>query len=95
VDRSRELFIRAIAGGAGPKGVRAALAGFALLVPGAAWYSTVAAGPYTGTPIPIGTHPPGSVIHDRVVRGASPLAASPGPLEGVLEPAHGVLTPAQ
>jgi hypothetical protein len=53
MDRSRELFSRAIAGGAGPKGARAALAGFALLVPGAAWYSTVTASPQAGAPIPL------------------------------------------
>jgi hypothetical protein len=35
------------------------------------------------------------VIHDRIVRGTSPLAVSLGPLEGVLELVNGVLTPVQ
>ena len=34
-----------------------------------------------------------SVIHDRVIRGTSPLAVSLGPLEGVLELVDGVLRP--
>jgi hypothetical protein len=33
------------------------------------------------------------VIHDRVVRGTTPLAVATGPLEGVLALVNGVLTP--
>jgi hypothetical protein len=33
-----------------------------------------------------------SVVHDRVIRGTTPLTVSIGPLEGVLEPVNGVLT---
>lgn len=44
-------------------------------------------------PACIGTHGPSSVIHDRVVRGSTPLAVAAGPLEGVLELVNGVLTP--
>jgi hypothetical protein len=32
------------------------------------------------------------VIHDRVIRGTTPLAVASGPLEGVLELVDGVLT---
>jgi hypothetical protein len=38
---------------------------------------------------------PSSVIHDRIIRGTSPLAVSLGPLEGVLTLVNGVLTPLQ
>jgi hypothetical protein len=44
-------------------------------------------------PACIGTHAPSSVIHDRIVRGTTPLAVSSGPLEGVLGLINGVLTP--
>lgn len=41
----------------------------------------------------IGTHAASSVIHDRVIRGTTPLAVALGPLEGVLGLVDGVLTP--
>jgi hypothetical protein len=44
-------------------------------------------------PACIGTHAASSVIHDRVIRGTTPLAVARGPLEGVLGPVDGVLTP--
>ncbi len=44
-------------------------------------------------PACIGTHHASSVIHDRVVRGSTPLAVAAGPLEGVLALVNGVLTP--
>jgi len=36
---------------------------------------------------------PSSVIHDRIIRGTSPLAVALGPLEGVLELVDGILRP--
>jgi chitodextrinase len=51
-------------------------------------YHTPVCDPYPGC-----TGPASSVIHDRVIRGTSPLAVSLGPLEGVLELVNGVLTP--
>jgi hypothetical protein len=51
-------------------------------------YHTPVCNPYPGC-----TGPASSVIHDRVIRGTSPLAVSLGPLEGVLELVNGVLTP--
>jgi hypothetical protein len=44
-------------------------------------------------PACIGTHAASSVVHDRIVRGTTPLAVSLGPLEGVLGLINGVLTP--
>jgi hypothetical protein len=44
-------------------------------------------------PACIGTHQASSVIHDRVIRGTTPLAVAAGPLEGVLTLVNGVLTP--
>jgi hypothetical protein len=44
-------------------------------------------------PFPGCTGPASSVIHDRVIRGTTPLAVSLGPLEGVLALVNGVLTP--
>jgi hypothetical protein len=44
-------------------------------------------------PACIGTHAGSSIIHDRVIRGTTPLAVSSGPLEGVLTLVNGVLTP--
>ena len=44
-------------------------------------------------PACIGTHQASSVIHDRVIRGTTPLAVAAGPLEGVLALVNGVLTP--
>jgi hypothetical protein len=44
-------------------------------------------------PACIGTHAASSVIHDRIIRGTTPLAVSSGPLEGVLGLVNGVLTP--
>jgi hypothetical protein len=53
-------------------------------------YHTPVCNPYPGC-----TGPASSVIHDRVIRGTSPLAVSIGPLEGVLQLVNGVLTPLQ
>jgi hypothetical protein len=50
-------------------------------------YHTPVCDPYPGC-----TGPYSSVVHDRVIRGTTPLAVSIGPLEGVLEPVNGVLT---
>jgi hypothetical protein len=55
-------------------------------------YHTPVCDPY---PTCIGTQPPSSVIHDRVVRGHTALSVAPGPLEGVLALVNGVLTPVQ
>lgn len=52
-------------------------------------YHTPVCDPY---PACIGTHPPSSVIHDRVIRGSTALSVSSGPLEGVLTLVSGVLT---
>ena len=51
-------------------------------------YHTPVCNPYPGC-----TGPASSVIHDRVIRGTSPLAVSLGPLEGVLELVDGILRP--
>jgi len=55
-------------------------------------YHTPVCDPY---PACVGTHSASSVIHDRVIRGATALSVSSGPLEGVLILANGVLTLAQ
>ncbi len=44
-------------------------------------------------PACIGKHKASSVIHDRIIRGTTPLAVAAGPLEGVLALVDGVLTP--
>ncbi len=44
-------------------------------------------------PACIGKHKASSVIHDRIMRGTTPLAVAAGPLEGVLALVDGVLTP--
>jgi hypothetical protein len=44
-------------------------------------------------PACIGKHKASSVIHDRIIRGTTPLAVAAGPLEGVLAFEGGVLTP--
>lgn len=51
-------------------------------------YHTPVCDPY---PACIGTHPPSSVIHDRIVRGPTALSVAPGPLEGVLTLVNGLL----
>ena len=53
-------------------------------------YHTPICDPY---PACIGTHKASSVIHDRLIRGTTPLAVAAGPLEGVLALVNGVLTP--
>jgi chitodextrinase len=52
-------------------------------------YHTPVCDPY---PACVGTQPASSVIHDRVIRGATALSVSSGPLEGVLVLTNGVLT---
>jgi len=44
-------------------------------------------------PACIGQHAGSSVIHDRVIRGATAAAVAGGPLEGYLDLVNGVLTP--
>ena len=44
-------------------------------------------------PACIGKHKASSVIHDRILRGTTPLAVAAGPLEGVLTVVDGVLIP--
>ena len=44
-------------------------------------------------PACIGTHAGSSIIHDRIIRGTTPLSVSLGPLEGVLGLVNGVLAP--